>query len=133
MASEHAGMKQLPALTGLRGLAAYSVLIGHALNFADVSPPALTALAYFGMSLFFVLSGFVITITEPASPPRVPVSLRAASYSPDSLASIPSISLVSFCRSASFQERLPLMTPGLGLLALPSRRRGSTCMARRVT
>ena len=51
---------EIPALTGLRGVAAYSVLFAHALNFADLNALPLTNLAYFSMSLFFTLSGFVI-------------------------------------------------------------------------
>ncbi|HLN38101.1 MAG TPA: acyltransferase [Xanthobacteraceae bacterium] len=51
---------QFPALTGLRGLAAYSILVAHAINFQTIYSPSLTALAYFSMSLFFTLSGFVI-------------------------------------------------------------------------
>src|SRR5688572_4853849 len=55
-------MKQLGPLTGLRGVAAYSVLLAHA---AHASIPYYDDLIYqrlsaFGMSLFFVLSGFVI-------------------------------------------------------------------------
>jgi peptidoglycan/LPS O-acetylase OafA/YrhL len=51
---------EIPALTGLRGVAAYSVLIAHALIFTGRSWPPLYNLAHFAMSLFFVLSGFVI-------------------------------------------------------------------------
>jgi hypothetical protein len=58
----------LAPLTGLRGVAAYSVLLAHALETFFVyqqggpTPFHGTAfrLAYFGMSLFFVLSGFVL-------------------------------------------------------------------------
>ena len=56
----------LPYLTGLRGVAAYSVLIGHALNgaFQDYTAPPLSdfavRIAETGITLFFVLSGFVI-------------------------------------------------------------------------
>ena len=50
---------QLDALTGLRGLAAYSVLVAHLL--VGVAGPQSTRLSYFGMSTFFVLSGFIIT------------------------------------------------------------------------
>ena len=59
-------MKQLNALTGLRGVAAYSVLMAHSIStaflYSGVSPFSAysSRLAYFGMSLFFVLSGFVI-------------------------------------------------------------------------
>jgi peptidoglycan/LPS O-acetylase OafA/YrhL len=56
---------QLAPLTGLRGVAACAVLVGHALDSAfnyDLPHfhPFATPPAYFGMSLFFVLSGFVI-------------------------------------------------------------------------
>lgn len=51
---------EIPALTGLRGVAAYSVLAAHSINFSGTHTPALTNLAYFGMSLFFTLSGFVL-------------------------------------------------------------------------
>jgi peptidoglycan/LPS O-acetylase OafA/YrhL len=52
----------IPALTGLRGVAAYTVLFAHALDFAFGGRyhAYVVGLAYFGMSLFFVLSGFVI-------------------------------------------------------------------------
>src|SRR5580704_4986338 len=57
---------RLEPLTGLRGVAACSVLIAHAFetsfNYgaAPIFHPFASRLAYFGMSLFFVLSGFVI-------------------------------------------------------------------------
>jgi peptidoglycan/LPS O-acetylase OafA/YrhL len=55
---------QLPALTGLRAVAAYSVLTAHCIAATYVghpfAPGMATRLAYFGMSLFFVLSGFVV-------------------------------------------------------------------------
>lgn len=56
----------IDVLTGWRAVAAYSVLLAHALDasffFAGVPifHPFDARLAYFGMSLFFVLSGFVI-------------------------------------------------------------------------
>lgn len=54
-------MKHLPALTGLRGIAAYAVLIAHDISFSlSGESPFIVGLSYFGMSLFFVLSGFVI-------------------------------------------------------------------------
>lgn len=59
--------ENIAPLTGLRGLAAYSVLIAHCISasFMYGGPPNefqpfAGRLAYFGMSLFFVLSGFVI-------------------------------------------------------------------------
>jgi len=55
---------QLPALTGLRAVAAYSVLLAHCIAATYASNQFALGmamrLAYFGMSLFFVLSGFVI-------------------------------------------------------------------------
>lgn len=56
----------LDALTGLRGIAAYAVLVAHAIDVSfyyagvPIFHPFAARLAYFGMSLFFVLSGFVI-------------------------------------------------------------------------
>ena len=58
--------KQLSPLTGFRGVAAYAVLVAHAASssfmYGADAPlgPLFSRLAYFGMSLFFVLSGFVI-------------------------------------------------------------------------
>ena len=64
---ENARPAQLPALTGLRFLAALCVVVAHGAG-AMTNLPAgnplwrvyLTSLAAFGMTLFFVLSGFVI-------------------------------------------------------------------------
>jgi peptidoglycan/LPS O-acetylase OafA/YrhL len=56
--------QDIPSLTGLRGVAACSVLFGHAVNnvfsYEPVLWPFSARFDYFGMSLFFVLSGFVI-------------------------------------------------------------------------
>lgn len=56
--------RDIPALTGLRGVAAYTVLIAHAIDYGLVGQHHawMAGLAYFGMSLFFVLSGFVIAL-----------------------------------------------------------------------
>jgi peptidoglycan/LPS O-acetylase OafA/YrhL len=56
---------QLPALTGLRFIAALSVVIAHSIHGMTVAGNPLwytyfAALSAFGMTLFFVLSGFVI-------------------------------------------------------------------------
>jgi peptidoglycan/LPS O-acetylase OafA/YrhL len=61
----------IASLDGLRGLAAYFVLLGHSIDFSfrfqsangvyGPFGPLAKQFAYFGMSLFFVLSGFVIT------------------------------------------------------------------------
>lgn len=56
----------LRALTGLRFVAAFQVLAYHTLPLTDASPGWLRALVgsgYVGVSLFFVLSGFVLTYT----------------------------------------------------------------------
>src|SRR5262245_13542608 len=62
-----AGRDEVPALTGLRFLAAFSVLIAHAVStiLASYETPLgavywLRQASGFGMTLFFVLSGFVI-------------------------------------------------------------------------
>ena len=56
--------EDIPSLTGLRGVAACSVLLAHAVETAFSYEPLLhpfsSRIAWFGMSLFFVLSGFVI-------------------------------------------------------------------------
>jgi peptidoglycan/LPS O-acetylase OafA/YrhL len=54
-------MNRLDPLTGLRGVAAYSVLLAHGGDtFFPDAHSYNSRLAYFGMSLFFLLSGFVI-------------------------------------------------------------------------
>ena len=58
----------LPAITGLRGVAASWVLLFHAWQFAGAAPlrvlgidlTPLLACGYFGVDLFFVLSGFLL-------------------------------------------------------------------------
>src|ERR1700726_4518484 len=67
-AAESAGRRpDVPALTGLRFLAAFSVLLAHGLSatLTNNEPPNgavlwLMEASGFGMTLFFVLSGFVI-------------------------------------------------------------------------
>lgn len=59
--------QNLPPLTGFRALAAYLVLLAHSLDVSfsyGAIPPIHkydAAMAYLGMSIFFILSGFVIT------------------------------------------------------------------------
>lgn len=54
--------ERLDVLTGYRGVAAYSVLFAHTLGLLTQGKYEFAGhLACFGMSLFFVLSGFVIT------------------------------------------------------------------------
>jgi peptidoglycan/LPS O-acetylase OafA/YrhL len=60
--------RQIPALTSLRFIAALMVMFGHTMghfysgfDYAGVTYAALSNLAQMGMSLFFVLSGFVIS------------------------------------------------------------------------
>jgi peptidoglycan/LPS O-acetylase OafA/YrhL len=76
-------MHRLDPLTGLRGLAAYSVLVAHGIQiaFPDAAPFVYSfagRLALFGMSLFFVLSGFVIHYNYAETFAREP--LGAASW-----------------------------------------------------
>jgi peptidoglycan/LPS O-acetylase OafA/YrhL len=66
MTSGELGPGRIPALDGLRGLAILLVMIFHALDIQlDAIPiPAIHAIAisgWSGVSLFFVLSGFLIT------------------------------------------------------------------------
>jgi peptidoglycan/LPS O-acetylase OafA/YrhL len=68
-AESHKLPRHLPELTGARAVAALSVLIAHALDSSFAFGGQIWAyhslaarLAYFGMSLFFVLSGFVIQL-----------------------------------------------------------------------
>src|SRR5580704_5650138 len=66
VASSVARFGRLEPLTGLRGVAACAVLIAHAIDISfyykgvAIFHPFAARLAYFGMALFFVLSGFVI-------------------------------------------------------------------------
>lgn len=64
MAAE--GRPHLRALTGLRFVAAFQVLAYHGLSLSAGSPAWMRSLVgsgYVGVSLFFVLSGFVLTYT----------------------------------------------------------------------
>jgi peptidoglycan/LPS O-acetylase OafA/YrhL len=54
-----AGREELPALTGLRILAALAVAVWHAGHFMPAMPPVLNHF-YLGVDLFFILSGFII-------------------------------------------------------------------------
>jgi peptidoglycan/LPS O-acetylase OafA/YrhL len=56
---------EIPALTGLRFVAAFSILLGHTVEWTspfttDTPIFHITAISIYGMPLFFVLSGFVI-------------------------------------------------------------------------
>jgi peptidoglycan/LPS O-acetylase OafA/YrhL len=50
----------LPALTGVRGLAALWVLSFHIATFVPIGPVPLLKMGYVGVDVFFVLSGFII-------------------------------------------------------------------------
>jgi peptidoglycan/LPS O-acetylase OafA/YrhL len=75
---------RLEPLTGLRGVAACSVLLAHAVDTSfyysgeAIFHPFAARLAYFGMALFFVLSGFVIQYNYAKSFASEP--LVAATY-----------------------------------------------------
>jgi peptidoglycan/LPS O-acetylase OafA/YrhL len=66
---ENAKQNEVRSLTGLRFVAAFLVLLAHALDFSLSGYSAVRMaslsrnLAFLGMSLFFVLSGFVLAIT----------------------------------------------------------------------
>src|SRR5215208_2193043 len=59
----------IPSLTGLRFVAAFAVLVGHAMHWIATIPSeysfirGLSQASGLGMPLFFVLSGFVIRYT----------------------------------------------------------------------
>src|SRR6266404_8041504 len=72
----------LPVLTGLRLVAALSVVMAHSsviVLFTDARwiPIIGFGLAYFGMSLFFVLSGFVIYLNYAPQFARLPIGEAA--------------------------------------------------------
>jgi peptidoglycan/LPS O-acetylase OafA/YrhL len=93
-------------LTGLRGVAAYSVLLAHALNFSGINSPSLTALAYFGMSLFFTLSGFVIQYNYGQSFATGPTTKAARRFLLARFARLYPLYLLGLILSVSF--------PGMG-------------------
>ena len=70
--------RYIPALDGLRGIAAMLVAGGHYMAFEGGAPLSVTAstLVGLGMTLFFVLSGFVIHYNYNATIPR-PGGMRA--------------------------------------------------------
>jgi peptidoglycan/LPS O-acetylase OafA/YrhL len=100
-------MKQLAPLTGLRGVAACSVLVAHAIDSAfqydraHFNPHA-TALAYFGMSLFFVLSGFVIQYNYGQSFRSLPLRVAARRFYVARFARLYPLYAVSILISLSF-------------------------------
>jgi peptidoglycan/LPS O-acetylase OafA/YrhL len=73
----------IPSLTGLRGVAACSVMLAHAIdtsfiwNDVRVFDPYVLRLAWFGMSLFFVLRGFVIEYNYAELFQKLPLSAAA--------------------------------------------------------
>lgn len=63
--AERGDRAQLPSLTGLRFVAAFLVLVAHAAHTVLVIDPPFylpfgSAIAFIEMTIFFVLSGFVI-------------------------------------------------------------------------
>jgi peptidoglycan/LPS O-acetylase OafA/YrhL len=65
----------LPSLTGLRYVAALSIVVAHGLSIVLFTQPNTIhfGLSYFGMSLFFVLSGFVIHLNYAPSFQILPI------------------------------------------------------------
>src|SRR5262249_6977212 len=53
-------LRARPALDGLRGVAVLMVVVSHVFRFGD-GPPALILLGHAGVTIFFVLSRFLIT------------------------------------------------------------------------
>jgi hypothetical protein len=75
----------LPVLTGLRLVAALSVVMAHGsviVLFTDARwiPIIGFGLAYFGMSLFFVLSGFVIYLNYAPQFAKLPIGEAALRF-----------------------------------------------------
>ena len=78
MSRSGSGRQDVPALTGLRFVAAFSVLIGHGFSWIlhNHETPGgvvfwVSQIAGLGMTLFFVLSGFVIHYNYGNLVPRV--------------------------------------------------------------
>lgn len=59
------GNQRIKSLTGIRWVAALAVFLSHTLVGPNVSPgiTVVTQKGYFGVTLFFILSGFILTIT----------------------------------------------------------------------
>ena len=83
---------RIPSLDGLRAISIGAVLLGHASTHFSIAPfqipviqHALSVLAYFGVTVFFVISGFLITsllLSEQARTSRisVPAFYRRRAY-----------------------------------------------------
>src|SRR5271168_4589621 len=68
-------LQRIPSLDGLRGISIWAVILAHAFSHFQRNPPSayplrlglhllrsgLWELAYFGVTVFFVISGFLIT------------------------------------------------------------------------
>ena len=68
---------QIPALTGVRALAAFAVFFHHyPTKFLEIGPLLLWKELHIGVSLFFVLSGFMITWRYDRGGPRSESFLR---------------------------------------------------------
>ena len=69
----------LRALTGIRFLAAYHVVLFHCTDWVHWTNPwarSFVGSGYVAVSLFFVLSGFILTYTHCGEEPPKPIALR---------------------------------------------------------
>jgi peptidoglycan/LPS O-acetylase OafA/YrhL len=110
---------RLEPLTGLRGVAACAVLIAHAIDISfqysgvAIFHPAAARLAYFGMALFFVLSGFVIHYNYASSFANAPLSRAAYRFFVARFARLYPLYLISLAVSLSY---IPPRTFGIGVI-----------------
>jgi len=98
--------ERLDPLTGLRGVAAYAVLTAHAIDTAffygrvPIFHSFAARLAYFGMSLFFVLSGFVIHYNYAESFAREGLPAAGYKFFVARFARLYPLYIISLCVSA---------------------------------
>src|SRR5258708_1522262 len=61
MTSPQASSARIPTLDGWRGVAILLVLIDHASRYSRFNDKMWASLGFFGVDIFFVLSGYIIT------------------------------------------------------------------------